>query len=100
LCDITQGKQAMSAMEQSSPAMCAPVLGEVLQNRAAFENSQWRATSRRLSIDDCGNASVRIDAHERRRELLAATDVHRNDSVGQPAFFEQEGTFQLVGVGQ
>jgi hypothetical protein len=68
---------------------------EVLQNRARLEHRD-RLAVRSSRVDDGRDAVVGRDRQKVRFELRALGDVHRNDIVGQPAFFQHDGNLPAV----
>jgi hypothetical protein len=73
------------------------LLGQIDEDRAAFEHRDRRASAWRIMVDDGRHAVVRADREERRIKLLAAPDIDRLQRVGQAAFFKHDGHLPPVG---
>ena len=83
----------MRLLGQESPGL----LREIKQHGAGFEDRDRRAAAHRFGIDQGWNPVVRRDLEEFRLELLAGTDLHRNDAIGHPGFLEKHRDFVPVG---
>src|SRR4029078_1694340 len=64
---------------------------EIHQDRAGLEQAEII-----VAIDDRGDAVVRADLEEIRRELLVLADVDRMHGVGEANFFQHDGSLAAV----
>src|SRR6266404_7498606 len=66
----------------------AGLLSEVFKNRPALEDCQRSAAARGVVIDNRRHSVIRADLEEFRSELLAGSDVHVLNFVGEATLLE------------
>ena len=75
----------------------AGLLREIQHDRAGFEHRQRCAAAGRLVVDDRGNAIVRRQCAEFRRELVAAAQPQQHAAVGNARLFQKQLDLEPVG---